>query len=57
MHIFTSSKIASSKQFKKNIFDKAEFTNQLYLLVVDKIYLMDQQRNVFCLLYTEIKKV
>lgn len=41
-HIFTSLKIAFSKKFKKNILDNSKFIDQLYLLAIDKIYLINQ---------------
>lgn len=41
-YIFTSPEIVLSKKFKKNILDDPEFTDQLYLLTIDEIYLVDQ---------------
>ena len=41
-HIFTNPEIALSKKFKKNIFDKPAFTDRLFLLAVNEIYLVDQ---------------
>lgn len=40
-HIFTGLKITLLKKFKKNIPNKFEFTNRLYLLAINKIYLAD----------------
>lgn len=40
-YIFTSSKIALSKKFKKNVLNNPEFTNQLFLLAVKEVHLMD----------------
>lgn len=40
-HIFTSSKIALSKKFKKNILNDPAFIDRLCLLAVDEIHLVD----------------
>lgn len=39
--IFTSFKIAFSKNFQKNILDNFEFTDYLFLFAINKIYLND----------------
>lgn len=56
-HIFTSSEIAFSKKFKKNILDSSQFTDRLCLLAIDEIYLVKEWDKDFWLLYAEIKKV
>lgn len=41
IHVFTSSEIILLKQFKKNIFDDAYFTNKLCLLAIDRTHLVE----------------
>lgn len=40
-HFFTSSEIAFSKKFKKNILNNSAFTDKLNLIAVNKIHLVD----------------
>lgn len=56
-HVFTTSKIAISKKFKKNILDSSQFTDCLYLLTIDKIYLVKEWDKGFSPLYAKIEKV
>ena len=53
-HVFTNPEIALSKKFKKHVFEQFEFTDQLCLLAIDKIYLVDKWRKQFRSLYLEI---
>lgn len=41
-HVFTNTKIALSKRFKKSILDQTSFTDCLTLLAVDEIYLVEE---------------
>ena len=56
-HVFTSPKIALSKKFKVNILDNSRFARRLFLLAIDKIYLVEEWRKSFRPLYAEIGKV
>lgn len=46
-HIFTSPKIALSKNFKKNVLDDLLFSDWLCLLAIDEIHLVEQWGNKF----------
>ena len=57
IHVFTSSEIALSKQFKNIILDQTSFTDRLALLTIDEIHLVEEWGNNFRPMYAEIKKV
>lgn len=42
IHVFTSPEIILSKKFKKNVLDYDLFSDRLYILVIDKIYLVEK---------------
>ena len=56
-HVFTSPEIVLSKKFKQSILDKLLFTDSLFLLAVNEIYLIEKWGKNFCPMYAEIEKV
>lgn len=56
-HVFTSSEIALSKKFKKNVLDQDLFSDCLCLLVVDVIHFVEEWGKQFRSLYVKIEKV
>ena len=56
-HLFTSLEIALSKMFKRIILNRYSFIKYLYLLIVNKIHLVEEWGKDFRPMYTKIKKV
>lgn len=56
-YVFISPEIAYLKKFKKYVFDYNKFTDWLYLLTIDEIYLINEWGKQFRPLYAEIKKI
>lgn len=56
-YLFTSFKIVLSKKFKANFFDYIGFAQQIFLLAINKIYLIKKCSKSFQPLYAKIEKI
>ena len=56
-YVFISLEIAISKKFKKYLLDCFFFTNHLYLLAINEIYLLEEWSKSFRQIFAESEKI